>query len=105
MAAGSTTPQKAQPFMASLDYLKFLVALLFVLGLIGGLTWVARRFGLTPRITRPNSGGERRLDIVEILNVDARRKLLLIRRDDMEHLVMLGERDLLIESRIGEARK
>lgn len=105
MAAASMTPQKAQPFMASLDYLKFLVALLFVLGLIGGLTWVARRFGLTPRITRPASGGERRLDIVEILNVDARRKLLLIRRDDMEHLVMLGERDLVIESRIGEAGK
>lgn len=91
--------------MASLDYFKFLFALLIVLGLIAGLTWVARRFGLAPRVTAgamkgSRSGRPRRLDIVEILNVDARRRLMLIRRDGVEHLVMIGERDLVIESGI-----
>jgi ATP-dependent Clp protease adaptor protein ClpS len=32
----------------------------------------------------------RRLEIVEQSNVDGRRRLLLIRRDDVEHLVMIG---------------
>lgn len=95
--------------MASLDYFKFLFALLFVLGLIAGLTWVARRFGLAPRVTAGAATGwgsaarsarPRRLDIVEILNIDARRRLILIRRDGVEHLVMTGERDLVIESGI-----
>ena len=33
---------------------------------------------------------DRRLEVVEHANVDGRRKLLLIRRDNVEHLVMTG---------------
>lgn len=100
--------------MADLAYFKFLFALLFVLGLIAGLTWLARRFGLAPRVTvaaargwgpGARNGRPRRLDIVEILSIDARRRLILIRRDGVEHLVMTGERDLVIESGIPAADK
>jgi len=95
--------------MASLEYFKFLFALLFVLGLIAALAWVARRFGLAPRVTASMGKGfgraagarpPRRLDVVEILNIDARRRLILVRRDNVEHLVMIGERDLVIETGI-----
>jgi flagellar protein FliO/FliZ len=86
-----------------------LLALVFVLGLIGGITLLAKRFGFTPRATLPKRsrrsiGGQkassgRRLAIVEVLPVDAKRRLVLIRRDDKEHLIMLGaDRELLIES-------
>lgn len=45
--------------------------------------------------------GERRLDVVDQASVDSRRKLVLIRRDDVEHLVMIGGPvDLVIESGI-----
>jgi len=55
----------------------------------------------------PSSGGlfggrsERRLQVVEQSNVDGKRKLLLIRRDGVEHLIMTGGPvDLVIETNI-----
>ncbi len=79
-------------------YLKFLLALCFVLGLIAALAWAARRFGLAGRLT-PISGKSRRLAIVEVMTLDARRKLVLLKRDETEHLVLLGvSQDLLLES-------
>ncbi|RMF10183.1 MAG: hypothetical protein D6763_06190 [Alphaproteobacteria bacterium] len=90
--------------MEAVSYMQFIVALVFVLALIVGLGWAARRFGLAPRVTLSGSAkGDKRLAIVEVLPVDARRRLLLIRRDDTEHLVMIGgEQDTVIESGIGE---
>lgn len=69
-------------------YLKFVAALLFVLALIGLLAWLARRFGLGLR-AGPVVGA-RRLALVEVMVLDARRRLVLVRRDDVEHLLLLG---------------
>ena len=50
-------------------------------------------------------GRERRLAVVETASVDGRRKLLLIRRDDVEHLIMTGGPvDVLIETGIESRR-
>jgi flagellar protein FliO/FliZ len=79
-------------------YFKFVLALVFVLGLIGALAWAARRFGLGGKLT-PNTGRARRLSVVEVMPLDARRKLVLLRLDTAEHLVLLGAgQDLLLES-------
>lgn len=79
-------------------YFKFLLVLIFVLGLIGCLAWAARRFGLAGRLT-PNTGKDRRLSVVEVMPLDARRRVVLLRRDDTEHLVLLGSgADLHLES-------
>ncbi len=44
---------------------------------------------------------EKRLAVVEQSNVDGRRKLVLIRRDDVEHLIMTGGPvDVVIETNI-----
>lgn len=78
----------------------FLLALVVVLTLIGALTYVGKRFGLIAGATRRRADGKR-LSIVEVANVDAKRRLLLIRRDDTEHLVLLGAAsDLLVEQGI-----
>jgi len=70
-------------------YLRFFLALVFVLALIGLLTAVARRFGFAYRAgTRGRRG--RRLSIIEIMPLDAKRRLVLIRRDAIEHLIILG---------------
>ena len=74
--------------MSAVDYGQFILSLLFVLGLIGVAAFLARRFGLV-QTTRPASG-RRRLATVETLVLDGKRRLLLIRRDDVEHLVILG---------------
>ena len=85
---------------------RFVVALVFVLGLIGVLAIVAKRAGLSPRATRPTPGAKKRLSIVEVMAVDAKRRLVLIRRDDREHLVLLGvDRDLVVESNIAPPSK
>jgi flagellar protein FliO/FliZ len=89
--------------LSGLDlYGRFLLALVFVVALIGVLAWLARRFNLGNRAFA--TGGNRRLAIVETAPLDAKRRLLLVRRDNVEHLVLLGpDRALLIEGGIREA--
>jgi flagellar protein FliO/FliZ len=70
-------------------YLRFLLALAFVLGLIAALAWAARRFGLGGGFA-PMKGRSARLAVVEATMLDAKRRLVLIRRDDREHLLLLG---------------
>ena len=80
------------------SYFRFLLALVFVLGLIGGAALLARRLFVGTRFL-PKSGRASRLSVEEILPLDARRRLLLIRRDQQEHLILLGpSQDLLIEN-------
>lgn len=70
------------------DYLKFLAALLFVLSLMGGLAFILKRCGFGHgNMISPN---KKRLKIVEILPIDARRKAVLLQRDDTQHLVLFG---------------
>lgn len=88
--------------MEVMEYLRFTLALIFVLGLVGACSWFGKRMGLAPRIG--GGGPHHRLSVIEIQAVDAKRKLVLIRRDDVEHLIMLnGDRDLLIEGGIAGA--
>lgn len=74
-------------------YFQFVAALALVLALIGGLAWAVRRSGvagsLMPSSVRKGSG--RRLGVVEVLPLDARRKLVLLRCDSQEHLLLLNQ--------------
>ena len=67
--------------------LRFSFALALVLALIALLTWVARS-----RLGSRSLGlaGRRRLAIVENAVIDARTRVVLIRRDDAEHLIVVG---------------
>ena len=73
--------------MSSIDYLRFLAALAFVLGLIVLLAWLARRY----RLGGATAKAARRLAVLEVLPVDPRRKLVLIRCDEREFLLLLGQ--------------
>jgi flagellar protein FliO/FliZ len=89
--------------MEPIDYARFVAALLFVLGLIALTAWLARRLRLGPGgVPR----GARRLALVEALPLDARRKLVLIRRDATEHLLLLSpEGSRLVEGGITDQRE
>ena len=90
--------------MDNTDYLTAVTMLAFVLGLIALLAWVVRRLGLIPGAAAIRRSG-RRLEIVEITPLDVRRKLVLVRRDDVEHLVLLGlQRDVVVETGIARPR-
>jgi flagellar protein FliO/FliZ len=89
--------------MVNLDTLVLAVAaILFVIAL-GALTmWAFRTFfgaqSGTHGFVRPR---DKRLGIVETATVDQRRKLVLVRRDDTEILVMIGGPvDLVLETGI-----
>lgn len=77
----------------------YVLALAFVLVLIVlGLWLLKATMNTTGAMVRPRS---RRLQVVEQVPVDARRQLLLIRRDGVEHLILIGgPQDLLVESGI-----
>lgn len=79
------------------DYMQFFFALIFVLALIALLAVVARKMGFGYRL--PSRGRKaRRLAVVEMISLDARRRLVLLRRDSVEYLVLLGvNTDLLVD--------
>jgi len=72
------------------EYLRFFVALLFVVGLIAGTGILARRFGFVPGAATGGSSREKRLEIIETITLDAKRRMMLVRRDGREHLILLG---------------
>jgi flagellar protein FliO/FliZ len=78
--------------MDAIDIARYFGALVLVLGLLG-LAWVAaRKYGL-PGIVAP--GGVRRLQVVETLMLDARNKAYILRRDDTEHLIVVGPQGVI----------
>ena len=85
--------------MNFLDLLRALFALAITLGIIGLAAWAARRYA--PQIlARLNAErGERRMRVVETLVLDPARRLVLVRIDEEERLLILGEGRELIEPR------
>ncbi|CCM75836.1 flagellar biosynthetic protein FliO [Rhizobium mesoamericanum] len=65
--------------------------------------WFLRGRAPSPFV-RGGRNRQPRLQVLDAAAVDARRRLVLVRRDDVEHLIMIGgPTDIVIESRIGEA--
>lgn len=78
--------------------LNLLLSLAFVLALMGGFAFVLKKLGLAQET---KIKGDKRLKVLESLPLDARRRLVLIARDDKQHLVILGPNsETLIETDI-----
>lgn len=69
--------------------IRMAAALGAVLGLVLLAAWAMRRFGLGG-LNVPGAGQVKRLSVVEARPLDARRQLVLVRRDDVEHLLILS---------------
>lgn len=79
---------------------RFFIAFVVVFGLIGLTAWLVRRFG-TARLGESTRGRQPRLAVIEAGAVDGRRRLVLIRRDNVEHLLMIGgPSDIVVEQNI-----
>src|SRR5262249_43920997 len=84
---------------------RFVVAFVLVLGLIGAgaLLW-RKLFGAGPLSPLGPRSRQPRLAVIDTAAVDARRRLILIRRDNVEHLLMIGgPTDIVVEPNIGRA--
>lgn len=85
--------------MDFLEIGRFAGGLALVLGLIALCAVAARRFGFVPAAR--TRGQQARLGVVESTALDPKRRLVLIRRDGREHLLLLSpNRELVIESGI-----
>ena len=81
--------------LAPESLLKFAAALAFVVALIAGVAWIAKRF--VPGAGAMSSAGrKRRLQTLEILPLDSKTRAVLLRRDDTEHLVVIGPDSLAV---------
>src|SRR5262249_59868102 len=69
---------------------KFILAFVVVLALIVAATWLIRRFGAARLGSAAARGRQPRLAVIDFASVDSRRRLVLIRRDNVEHLVLIG---------------
>jgi flagellar protein FliO/FliZ len=83
---------------------RFFLAFLIVLGLIGVTAWAVRRFGSGRLGGSSARGRQPRLAVIDYASVDARRRLILVRRDNVEHLLMIGgPTDVVVEPNIVRA--
>jgi flagellar protein FliO/FliZ len=80
-------------------YWRFVGALFVVVALIFAVAWIAKRLGLGGRLATPR--GKRRLTVQEVLALDGKRRLVLLKRDGVEHLLLLGlNDDVVVETGI-----
>lgn len=89
------------PENETVSWLRIILAFAIVSGLLGllgyGLKYISLRGMKLPGMT----SRQQRLQLVESLNLDVRRRLVIVRRDDVEHLLLLGvNQDIVVESNL-----
>lgn len=84
--------------------LGFFFAMVVVLVLIGAAAWLVRRFAGNRLGATAKGGRLPRLAVIDATAVDGRRRLVLVRRDNVEHLLMIGgPTDIVVEPNIVRA--
>jgi flagellar protein FliO/FliZ len=81
--------------MSIADIARMFFALAVTLGLMGLCLVALRRFGPETLKRLQGTKAERRLEVVETLVLDPARRLVLVRIDAEERLILLGEGRLL----------
>ncbi len=74
-------------------YFDTILSLVFVIGLILVVAYISKRYGVSGvnnLINKASNGKKTRLDIIESRRIDARTNLVLIKKDDKEHLIVVG---------------
>src|SRR5690348_16652960 len=78
------------------------LGLIAVVALVAIVFWVVRRMSRGLNLSDGAQRGKRsRLGVIDAYDIDRQRRLILLRRDNVEHLVMIGgPNDVLIEPTI-----
>jgi flagellar protein FliO/FliZ len=102
---GSKEPKLTGSFFASSSSFTLAAVAIALLAAVALIAFVFRSlFGR--RLKLPKNGRARpaRLGIVDAFDLDRKRQLVIVRRDNVEHLVMIGgPNDLVIEAQIARA--
>jgi flagellar protein FliO/FliZ len=75
--------------MAIPDIAQYLLSLFAVLALIGALAYGSKRFGLVGKLRHNKSLGGH-MEVVDVLYLDARRRLMLVKCKDKEYMILLA---------------
>ncbi len=76
---------------------RVLLAFVFVVGLMLTIAWALRRFGLDKLQPKGRAGGE--ISCVETLYLDPKRRLVIVKRGNRKHVLLLGvNADVVVES-------
>jgi flagellar biogenesis protein FliO len=87
--------------IADFSWVRVIVAFLVVLALMAGLAAALRYVSARGLTFRPKGSPERRMKVVESLALDARRRCVIVRCDEREHLLLLGNQDdIVIETNL-----
>lgn len=92
--------------MDLIDFSRYFAALLVVLGLLGGVAVILRKGWLPAGFAgfQTLERRARRLSVKESLILDPRRRVVIVKTDDTEHVLLLGpERETLLETRPAKA--
>ena len=85
--------------------LQFTITVVVVLGLIAVVYWLVQRYS-AGGLGRLNRGRMPRLAVIDAMAIDGRRRLVLVRRDNVEHLILLGgPSDVVVEQSIQRPRQ
>ena len=74
--------------MESVEIVRSIVAFIFVLSLMWALSLLMKRLGYGKFM--PMKSEDRRLEMLEYLPLDTKNRLVLVRRDDVEHLLLVN---------------
>lgn len=79
----------------------YFIAFVIVVALIGAAAWLVRRFAGNSIGGSAARGRMPRLAVIDAAAVDGRRRLVLVRRDNVEHLLIIGgPTDVVVETNI-----
>jgi len=85
--------------------LQLTITVVVVLGLIAVVYWLVRRYS-SGGLGRIGRGRVPRLAVIDAMAVDGRRRLVLVRRDNVEHLILIGgPTDVVVEQAIQRPRQ
>jgi len=89
--------------MAWEEYSRFFLGLAFVIALMYGLAYVVKKLGLDKKL-RGATGVGGRLAVSDVLYLDPKRKLMLVRADAREYVILVsGEQVTVIDKLEGSA--
>lgn len=85
--------------MDTVDYTRFILSLAFVIALIWLAAYLLRRSGLDKKL-RGMTAASSRLKVEDVLYLDPRRKLVLVRADASEYLLLLAQESATLIDRL-----
>lgn len=89
------------PDPESISWLRIIIAFVTVAGLLAALGFVLKYIKLRGFAMPGMNPANKRLEIVESLPIDVRRRLVIVKCDEAEHLLLLGaNQDIVVESNL-----